>query len=132
MSVVEQAVVQAGWQPVASPDFEQLWRDTHPDGDVAPPQTFQRGPLRALVGFEPVIDDDRRWHVSVSCADRLPTWGELVEAAHTLRPGVVFVVGVPPRSWWLNVHPYVLHLWETTDEHLVSEWRRNGRGDTPT
>jgi hypothetical protein len=99
---------------------------------VQPPRRFMCGPLAALVGREPVVEGDLRWHISVSCAERLPHWHELVDAAHALRPGVVFVIGMPPRSWWINVHPYCLHLWETTDAHLVSEWRANARGDRPT
>ena len=131
MTVVREQALAAGWAPSESEDFERLWRATHPQA-IEPPQAFERGALLALVGREPVVDGDWRWHVSVSCSDRLPRWGELVDAAHTLRPGVVFVVGVPPRSWWLNLHPYVLHLWETTDAHLVSEWRSNASGDEPT
>lgn len=117
------------WTRVAFPN-QAAWRREFPD--VEAPEAYTCGPLRAFVGREPVVTDDWRWHISVSCADRLPEWGELVETAHALRPGVVFVVGVPPRSWWLNVHRYTLHLWQTTDLHLVSEWRANARGDRPT
>jgi hypothetical protein len=123
------------WTPAPmGPDFDEAWRASYPD--VEPPQRMMCGPLAAMVGFEPVGHDydspDVRWHISVSCADRLPLWHELVDAAHALRPGVVFVIGIPPRSWWMNVHPYCLHLWQTTDEHLVQQWRANARGDTPT
>jgi hypothetical protein len=88
------------------------------------------------MGREPV-GDDMRWHLSVRYGDpgvngRVPGWDELVQAAHELRPGVVFVVGIPPRSWWINVHPHVLHLYESRDEPLVAAWRDEARGDAPT
>lgn len=86
--------------------------------------------LFAVVAREPVgrhdgADPDYRWHVSVQGPGRVPDWGELVDAAHQLRPGVPFIVAVPPRSFWMSVHPNVLHLWETTDANLIAEWRSN-------
>lgn len=53
-------------------------------------------------------------------------------AAHDLRPGVPFCMGVPPRLWWMNVHPNVLHLWETRDDGLIEEWRANAQGHAPS
>jgi hypothetical protein len=78
-----------------------------------------------------------RWHISVRYGDpgfngRVPSWGELVQTAHELRPGVPFVVGIPPRSWWLNVHPDVLHLVETRDLALIASWRDEAQGDPVT
>lgn len=73
-----------------------------------------------------------RWHISVRGPDRIPSWEEMVEVAHELRPGVPFVISVPPRSLWMNVHPHVLHLHETGDEALIEEWRANALGHTPT
>jgi hypothetical protein len=107
-------------------------------GKSAPlPHAYERGPLFALVSRDLVAKGDARWHVSVRYGEpgangRVPTWDELVDAGHALRPGVAFVVGVPPRSWWINVHPHVLHLWETRDPHLTSMWRDERRGDRPS
>jgi hypothetical protein len=98
-----------------------------------PPQAWRRTPLACLMGREPLTpEDEGRWHLSVSHIERIPTWDELVETAHVLRPGVPFVVGLPPRSWWMNYDQRVLHLWETRDDLLVEHWRRGARGDTPT
>jgi hypothetical protein len=116
----------------------ELWAADHPG--VEPPTVWRHANgLTAIVGREPLdtAGRDLRWHVSVRYGDRgvngrVPTWGELVQAAHELRPGVVFVVGVPPRSWWVNVHPDVLHLYETRDEALVAQWRAEQRGHEPT
>lgn len=88
--------------------------------------------LHVLVSREEWSPGDDRWHVSVSAEGRVPTWEELSTAAHELRPGVGFVVSVPPRSWWVNVHPHVLHLTECKDQGLIDQWRVNARGDTPS
>jgi hypothetical protein len=75
---------------------------------------------------------DWRWHISISAEGRVPAWSEVAEAGHDLRPGIVFVLGVPPKSWWINVHPNVLHLWEVRDDRLVDAWRSERRGDAPS
>jgi hypothetical protein len=98
------------------------------------PRIFRKGDLTAMVGREPCggNESDVRWHVSISHPERVPSWQELVEAAHSCRPGICFSIGVPPRSWWMNVHPHVLHLWETRDAGLEADYRLNARGDEPT
>lgn len=115
------------------PEVAQIWSDAGervPDRYVVGPH---RAPsLNAMVSRELIAKDDVRWHISISRGDRLPDWGELVSAAHELRPGVVFVVGVPPKSWWINIHPFCLHLYETRDPHLVAQWRAESRGDQHT
>ena len=75
------------------------------------PQAYSKGDLLfALVSRDEIAKDDQRWHISLRHKSRIPTWEELVMAGHELRPGVVFVIGLPPKSWWINVHPHVLHL----------------------
>jgi hypothetical protein len=119
----------AGWKRIPNhPAFLRGWAEAN--GEVPAPNMFKRGPVNALVGREPWGGD--RWHLSISADGRLPTWDEIVETAHALRPGVPFVMGVPPRSWWMNIQPYTLHLWETHDAPLVDEWRQNSRGDVPS
>lgn len=99
--------------------------DIRPDGASG-------GTYSVLLGRERIAADDARWHISVAHPARVPVWGDLVAIAHRLRPGVCFVVGVPPRSWWINVHPNCLHLWELRDPHLEAQWRSEARGDRPT
>ena len=117
--------------------FVKAWKGKH--GTLVPvPRIFQHpNKLTCLVGREPYAKDDWRWHISVRYGDpgsdgRIPNWEELVVSAHALRPGVPFVVGIPPRSWWMSVHPHVLHLVETKDEAMIENWRHNARGDRPT
>lgn len=128
------------WKQVnLPPEFRAMWEKAN--GAESTPRAYQtpKG-LTALVGRENlgVYDDpDLRWHISLRYGDRgvdgrVPSWEELVASAHELRPGVCFVVGVPPKSWWMNVHPDVLHLHETRDEALIAEYRRNAAGQVPT
>jgi hypothetical protein len=77
-------------------------------------------------------DVDPRWHVSVAGESDVPKWRHLVAIAHAIRPGVCFVVGVPPRSWWINVHPHCLHLWEVKDTFLTDQWRAEALGQVPS
>lgn len=124
-----------GWtgpMPVGLPGGEeQRWLGQ------APVAYQHRSGLTAILSRDELAPGDLRWHLSVRYGDpgrdgRVPTWEELVRAAHELRPGVVFVVGVPPRSWWVNVHPDVLHLWEIRDKALTETWQAEGQGHQPT
>lgn len=109
------------------------------DCPVRPPVMYVRKKenLIALIGREPVGHDqaaleDLRWHISVSGENAVPTWQQMVMAAHELRPGVVFCVPMPPRTWWINVQPNTLHLWEIRDTMLETQWRSEGMGSPPS
>jgi hypothetical protein len=123
-----------GWKRDA--EWKRTIQSTIPAG-VGPQGDFEcwlRGKLAAIVSRDDIAHGggDVRWHISLQHKDRVPTWEELSRAGHDLRPGVTFVIGVPPRSWWLNVHEHVLHLWQTKDENLEDQWRFERRGDEPT
>lgn len=137
MSYAETTARRASaWREAPMPEeFGIAWRSMM--GEHPLPKSYLHDDGRvAMVGREYAGGDpasgDLRWHISVRARDRAPTWGEVVDTAHELRPGVVFCVGVPPRSWWLNVHEHVLHLWEVRDELLIQEYRVNATGDEPT
>lgn len=119
----EEAKVHAQFRANGWPDWApmpEVWR--------APGYSAMLG--REHCGGRP--SDPLRWHISLRGPGRVPSWNDMVEVAHQLRPGVGFVLSVPPRSLWLNLHPHVLHLWETGDEALMEEWRVNARGHKPT
>lgn len=88
------------------------------------------------VSRDPLNDDDEvpdfRWHVSVAARDSVPKWIEFVTIVQAVRPGVMFCVPMPPRSYWLNVNPRVLHAVETTDAHLIRQWKREATGTVPS
>lgn len=97
------------------------------------PVAWRKTPLQVLMGREAMPGEtDLRWHLSVAHKDRIPSWEELVDAAHALRPGVPFCLGLPPRSWWLNYDERVLHLWEVRDAALIEAWRQTPGGQDPT
>jgi hypothetical protein len=75
---------------------------------------------------------DKRWHISIAAPGAVPSWAALVAIVHALRPGVPFCVGLPPRSWWINVHPNVLHVWELNDPNLIAQWRAERGGHQPS
>ena len=89
------------------------------------PHPLQRGVQLLVIADEGTLDDqgaplprDRQWeHVSVQVQDptvekRTPTWAEMcfIKAQFWDREDTVVQLH-PPRSRYVDVHPYVLHLW---------------------
>ena len=119
-----------GWyeQPVG-PTQLPPW----PGPPSQPPRVFMtRDRLTAILSRDEIEPGDLRWHISLRHEDRVPTWDELARCGHELRPGVPFCIGVPPRSWWINVHEHVLHLWELKDGPILEQWKHERLGMDPT
>jgi hypothetical protein len=72
------------------------------------------GPLRVIASWGSGWD-----HVSVSRADRCPTWEEMhaVKAA-LFSPEECAVQYHPPQSRYVDCHPYCLHLWRPQRQQL--------------
>ncbi len=69
-----------------------------------------------------VAREKGRWHMSISCKDRLPSWEEVRDARYKLTPHDATMIMVLPRpEQYVNMHPYCFHLWETTDK-VPGEW----------
>lgn len=55
------------------------------------------------------------WHISISCANRNPTWEEIRDAWYTLVPesdrrnGAMFF---PPKDEYVNLHQHCFHVHE--------------------
>jgi len=60
-----------------------------------------------------IASDGMGWeHVSVSLANRLPTWNEMCLVKRMFWDEEDCVVQFhPPKSQYVNCHPYCLHLW---------------------
>lgn len=123
------------------PEYEQAVRDEYirmaGPVDQAPKVFYGydltgREVLHVLLSRETWAPGDDRWHISISGPGRVPTWEEISQACHEVRPGVPFAMGVPPKSWWMNVHPDVLHAWELKDEGMLAQWRANAKGHDPS
>lgn len=70
-----------------------------------------------------------RWHLSIAGQDlKVPEWATIAAICHEVRPGIPMVLGIPPKSWWVNIHPGTLHAWETQDQHLIDSWRAERLG----
>ena len=74
-------------------------------------ELFVYGPCRILRSM-----DGGRLHLSMSCADRYPTWDEIKEIRYTLAPqNVTMVMFLPPPEEFVNVHDFTFHLFETPE-----------------
>jgi hypothetical protein len=90
-----------------------LERDLHP-GVEPGTRAYERGECRVLLSRHP---DTRRWHLSISCADRDPTWDEIRDARYSLLPDrKLIAMLLPPRAEYVNVHPHTFHLHEVSPE----------------
>ena len=86
-----------------------------------------------IVTRDEIAPGDERWHISVAGRDnKVPSWTTMAAVGHELRPGVPFAIGIPPKSWWINVHEGCLHLYEIKDANLIAQWRHEARGDKPS
>lgn len=91
----------------------------HPFGtsrESGPVGAFQVGPLRIIAS------DGSDWpeelgrpaweHVSISRRDRCPTWEEMAQVKAWFWDAEDLVLELhPPRSRYVNQHPFCLHLW---------------------
>ena len=67
-------------------------------------------------------------HVSVSRADRLPSWEDLREIKDLFcgRDRLALQI-LPPEAEYVNWHPFVLHLWVCLGPgRIVPDFRREG------
>ena len=72
---------------------------------------YAMGEARIAVAIE-----DNRWHMSISCKDRDPTWDEIATARYRLIPDkITMAMFLPPMHEYVNLHDHVFHLHETMD-----------------
>lgn len=63
------------------------------------------------------MGDDRLWyHLSVSTPTKVPTYDQLKEVKEVFLGDRYACMVFPPKRFFVNQHPYVLHLWSTNDE----------------
>lgn len=92
-------------------------------------EPVKRDPLKLIATIEP-YDNAGHWlHLSVSRQARMPDWGDLVMARDAMGYREwLFVQILAPRSAWLNVHQYCLHLWHRLDTDTIppAVWYQEG------
>ncbi len=60
-------------------------------------------------------------HVSVSFADRCPTWDEMCRVKDVFFSEDEYCVEYhPAKSEYVNQHPYCLHIWKPQNENMPS------------
>lgn len=60
--------------------------------------------------------DGGKYHLSVSCRDRYPTWDEIKYVRYKYLPNEkTFGLLLPPKEEYVNVHPNCFHLWEINE-----------------
>lgn len=75
---------------------------------------FQLNNLRIIVGIGDGWD-----HISVSLPDRCPTWQEMCRVKRLFFADDECVVQYhPPESDYVNINPFVLHMWKPHNELL--------------
>jgi hypothetical protein len=131
-------------EPLEHPNITHVLQALRANGsqEVAAFRAYWRGqPFRVIRTRDPYGrrsdgSPDYRWHLSISQErhpGEVPLWRALVAIAHKIRPGVPFIVGIPPEGQWMNVHPGVLHVVEVHDPNLTSQWQFEAvKGHRPT
>ena len=68
-----------------------------------------------------VASDGEGWeHVSVSLPNRNPNWGEMCAIKSLFWGEEETVIQYhPPKSQYVNNHPYCLHLWKPKDKEVL-------------
>jgi len=97
-----------------------------PDGYLAA-HNFTR---QSVIVSEAVELDGKRWvHLSTAFPSRLPTWAELVKTKELfLGEESRALQIVAPRSEWVNIHPYCLHLFVCLDGDVTPDFTRGSGG----
>ena len=82
--------------------------------------------LRIISSGDKGNDPENTWeHVSVSLADRCPTWEEMCYVKDLFWEPCETVLQFHPTALaYINIHPYCLHLWKKagTNHELPPTW----------
>ena len=114
---VEQALVE--FRPP-----EELRALTHGDLDL-PLHCFHMGECKIILGREPCNNGPLRWHLSISCPQRHPSWDEIKTARYRLLgPDMAVAMILPPPEHYVNVESqdHVFQLYELLDGEAYDAW----------
>jgi hypothetical protein len=76
-------------------------------------KSFKRGDCAIWVTRDLYSGGVLRWHLSISCRHRYPTWDEIRDARYALVPdGITMAMLLPPKIEYVNLHPNCFHLHE--------------------
>ena len=58
-----------------------------------------------------------KWHLSISCKNRFPTWQEIHQARYDLIPNEAMMAMIlPPKEQYVNLHENTFHLYEIKED----------------
>jgi hypothetical protein len=89
-------------------------------------QSFFNGHRQLSVIYSEAIYDHKRW-LQVSCAHRnkLPNWETLKYVKNTfIGEDKTAIQILPAADNFVNLHPYVLHLWHCLDGDVTPDFTR--------
>ena len=79
-------------------------------------KAYQMGECAIWVTREVYGNNELRWHLSISCKRRYPTWEEMRDARYDLLPdNLTMAMLLPPKREYVNVHPNCFHWHEIND-----------------
>jgi hypothetical protein len=65
------------------------------------------------------------WHLTISRLDKLPSWEEVRDVRYQLIPDeATMAMLLPPRTEYVNVHPFCLQLYEIPGEYITEHQDR--------
>jgi hypothetical protein len=80
--------------------------------EVVHSKAYAKGDLRIWITRN-VYPHGIRWHLSISCRNRYPTWDEIRDARYDLLPdNITMAQLLPPKSEYVAIHPNCFHLHE--------------------
>lgn len=118
----------AGWTAPPPPkDWKELERDDVGSAVGAKYRSYTR---RLTVILTCAIEDDgRAWlHLSVSHAERIPTWGELRFVKETFLGDREAYQVMPPKARYVNIHPHCLNVFALLDGAALPDFTRGTGG----
>jgi hypothetical protein len=86
---------------------------------------LQMGECTILLGHEPANGGPLRWHLTISCRDRHPSWDEIKTARYRLLgPDTAMAMFLPPADHYVNYksQDHVFQLWELLDGEGSDAW----------
>lgn len=70
--------------------------------------TYGKSKIRVLHSI-----DGGKHHISLSYANKLPSYEEMKEARYQICPDVGYMAQIfPPKNEFVNLHEYTLQIWE--------------------
>jgi hypothetical protein len=102
--------------------------------EITPPIPYQScysgftSKRKIIVIVSEEFHDNRWWrHVSCSLNNQIPSWKDLREVKDVFigKDKKAFQI-FPPEKEYVNIHPYVLHLWCPLGHDPLPDFRTNG------